>query len=292
MRNRVLVRAAGIAAMLCIGMTLSACRYQPKEWLGDKSWVPAEAVVVFQDDFDDGKLSGDAWNTCYWWSVDGGCTIASNNELEWYQPDNVIENDSTLRLEARYEPATGTDGTPFEYTSGMVTTGPPDSRSPAKFAFQYGGAQARVRIPVGAEFWPAFWLLPASTESRPEIDIMEMHGDRPTLNSVHLHSFDTAGIRLSWGDEYDGADVSTGWHTFGIRWSEDELVWFVDGVAQHRLSADNDEGIVLPAEPLYLVLNLAIDSEPHSAPAGPEAFPAALEVDWVQVWQLPSDASS
>ena len=28
------------------------------------------------------------WNTCHWWG-DEGCTISSNDELEWYRPEQV-----------------------------------------------------------------------------------------------------------------------------------------------------------------------------------------------------------
>lgn len=284
-------RVAQLALFVAVAVVATGCQGGPPQWLGDSSWVPPGAVVVFQDDFDGDRLDESKWNTCHWWSTDGGCTIASNDELEWYQPGNVSQADSTLSLEARIEDATGTDGTQFDFTSGMVTTGPPDNESSPKFSFLYGGAEARVRVPAGAEFWPAFWLLPADTESRPEIDVMEMHGDAPSTNDVSLHSFDRDGDRLSWREEYVGPDFTAGWHNFGLIWLRDELIFLVDGVPTNRLSADNDEGIVLPAEPLYLVLNLAIDGDPDSEPEGPDAFPAELEVDWVQVWQLPGYAS-
>jgi beta-glucanase (GH16 family) len=283
----------GACAIALLVASFAACGDgSPDTWLGDDTWIPDNAVIVFQDDFDGGELDTSVWNTCHWWAVDGGCTISTNAELQWYQPDNVTQQGSVLRLEARPETITSPDGDAFEFTSGMVTTGPPDYTAEPKFAFRYGGAEARVRVPAGAEFWPAFWLLPASTESRPEIDVMEMHGDQLRTNDVHLHSFDAAGERVSWGDSVDTADISEGWHTFGLIWAPDRLSFFVDGKLVSQLSSDNAEGVLLPDEPLYLVLNLAVDSEPHSPPAGPDAFPAALEVDWVQVWQLPEHVQS
>ena len=250
-------------------------------------WIPENAVLLMRDEFDDNTLNPDLWNTCHWWSTDGGCTIASNDELQWYLPDNVSIADGMLRLEARIEPATGTDGSSFDFTSGMVTTGPPATRTDAKFAFQYGGAEARIRVPAGAEFWPAFWLLPASTESRPEIDIMEMHGDEPRTNDMRFHSFDSAGERGTFGDSTTGPDFTAGWHNFGVIWSPDQITWTIDGEAKRTFRIDNDLDLQLPHEPLYLVLNLAIDSDATPPLAGPEAFPAVVEVDWVQVWQFP-----
>ena len=48
-----------------------------------------EWAVRFEDDFEGDALDGDAWNTCHWWD-DGGCTISSNDELEWYLPSGAF----------------------------------------------------------------------------------------------------------------------------------------------------------------------------------------------------------
>ncbi|KAG1648274.1 Endo-1,3-1,4-beta-glycanase EglC [Nymphon striatum] len=167
------------SALLVCSLLATSC--------GADGWPPQDSQLVFADEFDGNQLDADSWNTCHWWSTDGGCTIASNDELQWYQPDNVVVANGVLRLEARIESTTATDGTPYGFTSGMVSTGPTSSDGEAKFAFTYGAAAARVRIPAGAEFWPAFWLLPASTISRPEIDIMEMHGDQPKALAYILY---------------------------------------------------------------------------------------------------------
>ena len=51
------------------------------------------------------------------------------------------------------ESTTAPNGDKFEYRSGMVTTGPPAYREPAKFAFLYGTVAARLRVPEGAGLW-------------------------------------------------------------------------------------------------------------------------------------------
>ena len=251
--------------------------------------IPADATLVFEDNFDDGELDSDHWNTCHWWSVDGGCTIVSNAELQWYQPDNVVESDGVLHLEARIEDVVATDGTPYGYTSGMVTSGPPTSEGDPKFAFTYGFAEARLRVPAGSGFWSAFWLLPASTQSRPEIDVMELYGSTPSISGIRFHGFDRNGERISFRDDIEGEDFSSDWHTFAVSWTPDRLTWLIDGIQVASLDADNDLAIELPSEPLYIVLNLAIDPDAPRPLAGPEAFPAALEVDWVRVWEIPGN---
>ena len=62
----------------------------------------------------------------------------------------------------------------------MVTTGPTPDDDNAKVAITYGTVEARFKAPAGRGLWPAIWLLPASKESRPEIDLLEMIGQNPT----------------------------------------------------------------------------------------------------------------
>ncbi|HET8914952.1 MAG TPA: glycoside hydrolase family 16 protein, partial [Propionibacteriaceae bacterium] len=146
-------------------------------------------AVVLDESFDGATLNTSIWNTCHWWA-DHGCTIATNDELEWYLPEQVSVSDGALRLTADRDPTRGSDGREYEYRSGMVTTGPISSDSEAKVSWTYGTVEARLRVPAGRGLWPALWMLPASGESRPEIDIMEVFGQDPGLNIMHFHASD------------------------------------------------------------------------------------------------------
>ncbi len=122
--------------------------------------------LMFSDEFGGSNFDRDNWTTCYWWGQDG-CTIASNDELQWYQPDEVLVEEGVLKLRARKRQMDGHDPgtektTTYDYTSGMVTSGrgSSDESQTAGFVFQYGYVEMRARIPSGKGFWPAFWLLP------------------------------------------------------------------------------------------------------------------------------------
>lgn len=156
--------------------------------------------LIFQDEFSSDSLDTSKWTTCFWWDNDG-CTIASNNELEWYQPHNVNVYDGKLRLTAQEETVTSPDGKTFYYTSGMVTTGrkSSDKSLPPGLVFQYGLAEMSARVPAGQGLWPAFWLLPQTHLSRPEIDVMEILGHTPDITHMHFHYVDTDGNRQSVG---------------------------------------------------------------------------------------------
>ena len=238
--------------------------------------------MIFADEFDGKTLDQQRWTTCYWWDK-AGCTIATNLELEWYQPENVTVAEGVLRLQARQQSVRNDEGKVFDYTSGMISSGRSqwEQSAPLGFAFHYGYAEIRAKVPAGKGLWSAFWLLPTSHESLPEIDVMEILGDAPQLTTMHLH---TAFGRKLYGDlaaEWSGEDFSQDWHTFAVDWQPQHLIWYVDGVA--RASFYNSARI--PHEPMYLIANLAVGGIWPGSPDETTIFPATLEIDWLRVWQ-------
>lgn len=55
----------------------------------------ADKTLLLDDDFEGDALDEAVWNTCHWWN-DDGCTIASNDELEWYRPEHQPRQDREL----------------------------------------------------------------------------------------------------------------------------------------------------------------------------------------------------
>ncbi len=237
--------------------------------------------LLFRDEFEGNALDTDKWQRCYWWD-DQGCTIASNGELEWYLPGNVQVVDGKLRLAARPEQTVTPGGETYAYTSGMVTTGRPtyDRTVPANFAFQYGYAEIRAKIPAGQGLWPAFWLLPETHRATPEIDVLEILGHEPNKLYMFLHNTNEQGEDFADGTSVTGPDFSADWHTFAIDWSPNALIWYVDGEEYFRI----DEAGLIPATPMYLILNLAVGGEWPGPPDETTRLPAHFEVDYVRVW--------
>src|SRR5688572_7470079 len=110
------------AARLC---ALSLVAAGPFGCADDADPGPAAAVSngTLREEFRGQHLDRRVWNTCHWWA-DRGCTIASNEELEWYLPGQVRLRDGRLRLVAERRPARGADGRVFPYRSGMISSGP------------------------------------------------------------------------------------------------------------------------------------------------------------------------
>ncbi len=263
-------------AVLSVALLAGAC--------GQVSAEPPDTTeegweLVFRDDFDGTSLDTSKWHTCHWWDVDG-CTIISNEELEWYQPEQVIVGDGVLRLRAEPAEIEASNGETYPYVSGMVSTGrsSSDLAEAPRFSFQYGYVEASLAVPDGAGLWPAFWMLPVTNESKPEIDIFEVYAD-PGVVKMRLHWLDDAGERQRDGEEVEIADLYEGLHTIGLEWTPDRLRWFIDGTEVWRV----DENV--PQEPMYLVLNLAVGGTAPGPPDDTTPFPAEVVVDWVRVWQ-------
>lgn len=274
----------GVVLLLALGVLAGVALVGG--WSRGTAAVPDPAregmELVFSDDFSDPELDGDRWTTCYWWD-DGGCTNEGNDELEWYQPGNVTVDDGVLQLTAHEEQAAAPDGTTFPFTSGMVTTGREqhETTTDPRFAFQYGVVEVRARVPAGRGLWPALWLLPGTHDSKPEIDLLEVDGARPDVGTAHLHFLDADGQRRAEGHEWQDADLSAGWHTFTLDWRPDRITWYVDDVARWTFTDER----YIPAEPMYLIANLAVGGEFVGDPGPDTTFPATFAIDHVKVWQ-------
>lgn len=237
-----------------------------------------DAPLILDEEFDGDSLNTEVWNTCHWWD-DGGCTIATNDELEWYLPGQVRLRDGILMLTAEQRQVVGADGKTFPYVSGMVSTGPPRHRAEPKVAFTYGAVEVRFRAPLGAGLWPAIWMLPASEESKPEIDIFEAVGQRPGRATMYFHPHPALNLRESHTVIHlpPGEDMADT-HTVRLEWSPNRLDFFFDGGKVWEVVGEQ-----VPDEPMYLVMNLAVGGEFGGSP-DPSAFPATFQIDYARIW--------
>jgi beta-glucanase (GH16 family) len=277
----IVVGAAGLGGLgLAFGSTLPlGDRVLTTEVLDGDAAGPGDRELVFSEDFDE-ALDPDLWGRCHWWA-DTNCTIASNDELEAYLPGNVTSGDDVLRLEARKEEVVDSEGRTLPYSSGMISSGPPGYEEDARFAFTYGYVEARLRFPRGQGLWPAFWLLPADHESRPEIDVIEVLGHEPDRAQLHYHAVAPDGAPLDVGHDPVIGDLGDGsWHDYAVDWQPGRITWIVDGQARWEVRGDR-----VADEPLYLVLNLAVGGDWPGDPDDTTELPAAVEAEWIRVWQ-------
>ncbi|WP_220464009.1 glycoside hydrolase family 16 protein [Adhaeribacter radiodurans] len=215
--------------------------------------------VVFFDDFSGPKLDRSKWNVI----VTG---FHVNNEQQAYVDSSATiyishkaeaagANNGVLVIEPKYSLGFVTkDGKKFDFLSGRL-----DTRK--KVEFQYGTAAARMKLPEGAGFWPAFWAMgDGRWPDIGEIDIMENVGE-PDWTGVALHGPGYSGETplVNKGFLKRGNDI-TKWHVYSVDWTKDSLIFKVDDVIVYRATRPMVEhyGRWSYDNPKYLIVNLAL----------------------------------
>ncbi|MEP7147008.1 MAG: glycoside hydrolase family 16 protein, partial [bacterium] len=141
-----------------------------------------EWKLTFEDQFD--TFDTTKWITHF---DNGGRSIWSNKELEFYKDENVTLGNGTLKLTAKKQYVYGKDNEnekQFEYTSGMIS-------SSFGFTQAYGKWEMKAKFPFRKGFWPAFWLVAKQRPGLPEIDIFEYFGiNKEKISSAHHWGLD------------------------------------------------------------------------------------------------------
>jgi beta-glucanase (GH16 family) len=235
--------------------------------------------LVLNENFEGTSLNPKVWNHNLWFPG------SINQEQQFYQAGNVHVRDGKLVLTSRKEAAaTGWDGSApnqpktLPYTSGLIQTR-------GKFDMAYGVYEARVKLPKGKGFFPAFWLksypIPGGKNAPPEIDVMENLGHESRIYHTYHHILD--GKDAHSPGNWMGEDFSSDFHTFTVEWTPNHIRWFVDGVERRKAFTN---AAAIWDKPMFLLLNLAIGSGWSGLPDEKTPFPQTLEADYVRAWQL------
>jgi beta-glucanase (GH16 family) len=214
--------------------------------------------LVWADEFQGTALDAARWNA-------ESVAWPYNNELEYYLPQQATVQGGVLNIRAERRSFGGRN-----YVSARINT-------LGHFSQQYGRFEARMMLPAGQGYWPAFWLLPASQAWPPELDIMELVGSQPSTVYLTQHWGTSANV-MSNGTTYTGPDDTTAYHRFAIEWSPTRIDWLVDGVVRFSTTSN------IPQEPMYVLLNLAVGGNLPGNPTAATVFPKSMLVDWVRVY--------
>ena len=155
-----------------------------------------------------------------------------------------------------------------------------------KFEATFGYFECRAKLQTQEGHWSAFWLQ-TPTMAKPlgnpavagtEVDIYEYHKQLGEDVVVHNMHWDGYGKDHKWtGGEATVPGVSHGWHTFGLLWTEEEYVFFVDGKETWRTR----KAVSQRAE--YMVLSLEVGK--WAGDIAKANLPDSLHVDYVRVYQ-------
>ena len=276
-----------------IGIFFGGCS---KAGAADKA--PEGWHLVWNDEFNGKQIDTTKWDFQLGTGSQYGLEGWGNNELQYYRKENAFIKDGNLVLEARKEDFGGR-----AYTSARLRTVKDDGTE--LFTKTYGRIEARIKMPAGNGLWPAFWLLPATTDygtwaSSGEIDILEAKGRLPNRVYGTVHFGQTwPGNKYSGGMyKFKGTPDSGGtiesFHVYSLEWEPGLLRWLVDGNVYYEtqqwwsLGAGESEPYPYPApfdKPFYILLNFALGGNYDGGVAPNDiSFPAQMLVDWVRVY--------
>ncbi|MDE5966846.1 MAG: carbohydrate binding domain-containing protein [Lachnospiraceae bacterium] len=240
--------------------------------------------LKWEDDFDGETLNEADWN---YETHEKGWV---NSELQAYvkSDDNIYLDDGNLVI----KPVKTGEGDDATYTSGRINT-------QGKHDFTYGRFEARVKVPEGKGYLPAFWMMPTNESVYGqwprcgEIDIMEVMGQETNKAYGTIHFGNPHAERQGTKVLAEG-DYASEWHVFTVDWEPGKITWYVDGVKYHEASdwhstTEGQGTVSYPApfdQPFYMILNLAVGGSWVGYPDETTDFEnQTFMVDYVRAYQ-------
>jgi beta-glucanase (GH16 family) len=171
-----------------------------------------------------------------------------------------------------------------EYHTGMIGT-------QNKFEATFGYWEARIRLQDEVGHWSAFWLQsptignpigdPATAGA--EIDVVEYHSQWGDTAQFAYHWDGYGSDHKSRNQSSSSAGLAEGFHTFGVLWTADEYIFYIDGIEKWR-SSD-----AVSHRPQYAILSLEVGT--WAGVIQNATLPDGIEVDYVRWYSPPIEPS-
>ena len=232
--------------------------------------------IVFEDEFD-----GDALNTDVW-------KVRSNGPRRGgFNSDSQIKvEDGNLVITGEYvEDGTYGDG----WYAGMVSL---------RERYCKGYFEIRCKVNAGSGFWSAFWIQaehPYEAEYSKggvggcEIDIFESMsyddfiGKDSVSQTVHCAGVDGVqeGYQSYMLGSFYGNNIYDEYNTYGLEWTDEEYIFYINGVETRRTSFGNGVSEV----PEEVIVSLEIPGAEKFEGLDKETYKTEYVVDYVKIYQ-------
>ncbi len=242
--------------------------------------------LTFADEFDGDSLDTGKWRAHNSFGVrKGGYWSGSQAKVE--------DGDLVISTQYRDDGEFG----PGWYTCGLSTAD--------KFEQTYGYFECRCILPKGQGLWSAFWMTnpnagkeSSDSSAGAELDIMESpfwhlggKNSWKVTQNIHYSGYDlktrykNVGIFSLDNDPYEN------YNTYGLLWTPDEYVFYINGYETARTSFGG-----VSKQPEFLILSCEVDggsAEPTFGWSGniskndKSSFLAEFRVDYVRAYKLP-----
>ena len=256
--------------------------------------------LLWSDDFvgqAGSQASSTSWTPrlCKQAASNGGGTC-HNNEQQYYIPEAIAQDgsvDGNLIITTKRITQPVTNGGICYVGLCSFTSGRLDTQG--KLSFKYGFIESRIKMPAGSGNWPAFWMLGENINQvawpySGEMDIVEIHSDRPTVttSATHFSITDTpntccGNARYVYDELQVGVDVSSDFHTYAIAWLPNSISYYFDGRLVGNATPSRVSGKWAFNEKFFLILNNAVGSFGGS---WANLQSSTMSIDWVRSYQL------
>ncbi len=230
--------------------------------------------LVMCDEFEGDTLNTDIWEHRALGKRRGGYNAASQVEV----------NDGVMTITGEYL----TDGEYGEgWYSGMIRL---------KEQYTRGYFEIKCITSECEPFWSAFWMQSPNSYTPElskggiggaEIDIFEAMGYNAFNKNTVIQTIYCAGIDDDMDSGIQGLRVGRAkannickeYNTYGLKWTEDEYIFYVNGVESARSSFGN--GVSTTPEEVIVSLELGEDFSKVK-----ESYKTQMKVDYVKVYQV------
>jgi beta-glucanase (GH16 family) len=274
---RGLIRLAGGVAVLALALAavVSAVSGRQESFGGtQRNPIAGQGYhKVFDDEFN--RLNRKVWDSHIWYD--------ERPHRSWKNFQTVSHGILHLRTSRSFIWHNGGDS--GAYPINTVTT------KSSRKTFKYGYFEARMKWSSGDGAWPGFWLYSyqhaidnnqCRTQAG-EIDVMEGQGSEPKTfyGTVHSNTNGCAPDDNQNDNNYQpvGTNLTTRFHTYGVKWTPTTVTWYLDGRRTHSASTYPSDN-----QPMFILLQMWTGGWTKDPD---RSTPNVIEtqVDWVRVWQ-------
>ena len=230
-----------------------------EEWLGPDhkpQSVPPGYHLTFDDEFHDLSIANTDGAGTRWYTQTVQCCLSDTSapstpthmagisDRKDQNPFFLLPGEGlVIRLQK----------TPGGWYSGVLAT--VDGKGQG-FSQQYGYFELRAKFPAVAGTLPAFWLLNKEALSRhapaAEIDVVESYMIAPAYINTTLHDW-APPVRTLSHHLARVADLSDGFHTFGMLWTATTMTFSCDGKV-----IDTEPTPAVMKQPYYPIIDLGL----------------------------------
>ena len=249
-------------------------------------FVPQEGSewqLVFSDEFNAEDMSqpvDEKWMRCQRQGATWNRWLSDSKEVIYLQGGDLVAR-------AIPNPDQASDPVP------MITGG---IKSDGHFGFTYGYVEARIKSNPWTGNFPAFWMMPedrsAGWPDCGEIDIWEtIDAQERSWHTVHSNWTYDLGNTNNPKSSFNVYTSHDRYHTYGLKWDETTLIWYVDGKEVGRYEKSTNQSQLNQGQwpfdkHFHLILNQSVGNNAWAADAD-VTHTYETRFDWVRVYQTP-----